>query len=95
MFVSRKKLKARIRELEDELSTKRHVEKVSAYVTDANLPKCESLACVRCEYFACYRNNAGGIYSLGCGKHIGCKDFTPFRLTPEEEESARRELLRQ
>ena len=75
MFQSKKKLLCRIADLERELNTLRYHKMHSALVDKADLPKCKSIACAKCDH-AVYLNVPGPGYMLmGCGKDLNCEDF--------------------
>lgn len=85
MFETRKQLLKRIDDLEQEL------------YNAAALPPCESLACINCEHIVIHKTIDGGVYPLGCGKNIACKDFKQKHeiLSQQEKQSLLSEMLQQ
>lgn len=76
MFVTKRKLKAEILELQRKIRCLEHDERRSALVQMADLPKCESVACYNCKYCSfLYNPGNGALYLLGCGRDLKCKDF--------------------
>lgn len=75
MRQSKRFLKQRISELEQELEKQMYHNRRSALVEKANLPKCKSVACAGCDHIV-YQNVHGlGYILLGCGKDLVCPDF--------------------
>ena len=97
MFETRKQLLKRIAELEEELQLERHKTKKTGFIDAAKLPPCESAACINCEHIVIYKTMNGGIYPLGCGKNVSCKDFKQNQvcLSLQEKQSLLSEMLRQ
>ena len=79
MFVTKKQLKAKIRELESDLEEEREKTRVSAMIESEGLPKCKGILCRRCIYLVTVPGRHYHHEVLGCGKDAGCSDFTPPR----------------
>lgn len=94
MFTTRKALKKRIAELEAEVSRKKTYEKISGFINDTDLPKCESLACVNCEHIV-FQKHRGYTFVLGCGKDHHCPDFQKSELSVEDRQLLREALQSQ
>lgn len=80
---TRKQLLAEIERLESELYQEKCKQEKTAFIDNAGLPPCESMACIRCKYFVYYQT-PGRFYPLGCGRNVSCKDFKPHPAPPEE-----------
>lgn len=72
---TRKQLESEISELREELSREKEKTRRSAFIDDAKLPKCKSLACADCKHVVVRRTCNGGLFVLGCGKHNPCGEY--------------------
>lgn len=91
------RLTKRVEALEEALDIERHKEKQTAFINAANLPPCESLACIGCEHYVYLRVDRDGIYPLGCGKNVDCQDFKRMTdvLSQQEKQSLQQAMLLQ
>lgn len=76
-FQSKKALRNRIAELEEELQKARRIERINTIIKEADLPKCESRICRCCAYAAKEVTPWGQVILQGCRKGIDCKSFIP------------------
>lgn len=83
MFETKKKLRHQIEELEKQLASERHHNRRSALVDNADLPKCKSLACYKCEHIVTAVSPGGAVYLLGCGKDLSCDDLETIQLSSQ------------
>lgn len=78
MYQTKKQLRLKVAALQGEVTQLKRIEKRSALIESADLPKCENKICRICAYaaFEYPQYSSNGIL-LGCAKHLTCKDFLP------------------
>ena len=76
-FQSKKALRNRIAELEEELQKARRIERINTIIKEADLPKCEGRFCRSCAYAAKETTPWGETILQGCRKDIDCRSFIP------------------
>lgn len=92
-FETKAKLRERIKELEEQLIMEKHHTRRGALVDKADLPKCKSLACYKCEHIVTAVSPHGSLFLLGCGKDLDCESFAAIQDNLQTED--RKTLVQQ
>lgn len=74
---SKKELKRRISDLEQELQRLKQIEQINTFIKKYDLPKCESRICRGCAFASKEVMPWGQIVVQGCTKDLACKNFVP------------------